>query len=191
VIRELPFGRRQVERALVRLRAAMGQGKGDWAPVEGLVGLHLEGELEVRNADGTIRRMQRERLLLPRPLADAFSLPSPRANLEITLGDRTLTLWAPSALIELQVGYRWNGFSGKKLGEWDERFVVFAEDGGDPVAMRTDEEDGQVWTSPRGEGRPVFSIAAPSLAVFYESLASWIEAGPSARSREGLPIDWK
>lgn len=180
-----------LERALVRLRAAMGQGKGDWAPVDGLADLHLEGALEVRNADGTIRRMQRERLLLPRPLADAFSLLSPAANVDITLGDRTLTLWAPSELIELQVGYLWNGFSGKKLGEWDERYVVFAEYGGDPMAMRTDEEDGPVWISPRGEGRPVFSIAAPSLAVFYESLASWMDAGPSAPSGEGLPIDWK
>ncbi|HCF62736.1 MAG TPA: hypothetical protein DFS52_32705, partial [Myxococcales bacterium] len=63
------------------------------------------------------------------------------------------------------------------MREWDERMVVFAEDGGDPLALRLDEDDGPVWLSRRGEGRHAFFEAAPSLADFYECVALWLETG--------------
>jgi len=135
----------------------------------------LVGEFEVRAADGRVRRMQPATLPLPPPLARAFALAAPAANVPVDMGSHVLTLWAPAELIELQVGYRWHGFNGKRMREWDERFVVFAEDGGDPLALRLDEVDGPVWLSHRGEGRHDFFEAAPSLADFYECLALWLE----------------
>jgi hypothetical protein len=66
------------------------------------------------------------------------------------------------------------------MREWAERFVDFAEDGGDPLALRLDEPDGPVWLSHRGEGRHSFREAAPSLGDFYECLAAWLDAGDAA-----------
>ncbi|HCF59028.1 MAG TPA: hypothetical protein DFS52_13680, partial [Myxococcales bacterium] len=91
--------------------------------------------------------MQEAVLPLPAPLIRAFAHLSPADNLPVDLGTHTLTLWAPHELIELQVGYRWHGFNGKRMREWDERMVVFAEDGGDPLALRLDEDDGPVLLS--------------------------------------------
>ena len=136
----------------------------------------LRGAFEVRSADGRVRRLQAAELTLPAPLLRALAHAAPVENLAIDLGTHTLTLWAPQELIELQVGHRWHGFSGRRMREWDERYVVFAEDGGDPVALRTDEQEGPVWLSHRGEGRHDFFKAAPDLASFYEALAIWLEA---------------
>lgn len=146
----------------------------------------LEGEFEVRSADGRVRRLQRAVLPLPAPLVRAFAHLAPAENVAIDLGSHALTLWAPQELLELQVGYRWHGFNGKRMREWDERYVVFAEDGGDPVALRLDEQDGPVWLSHRGEGRHTFFEAAPDLASFYEATALWVERGDAAALRERL-----
>jgi hypothetical protein len=149
-------------------------------------GGRLEGDFEVRAADGRVRRLQRAELPLPSPLIRAFAHLAPAENLPIDLGSHRLTLWAPQELIELQVGYRWHGFNGKRMREWDERYVVFAEDGGDPVALRVDEQDGPVWLSHRGEGRHLFFQAAPSLAAFYEAAADWVETRDVAGLRQRL-----
>ena len=146
----------------------------------------LEGEFEVRGADGRVRRMQQASLALPAPLIRAFAHLAPEENIDVEMGTHALTLWAPSELIELQVGYRWHGFNGRRMREWDERFVVFAEDGGDPLALRTDEPDGPVWLSHRGEGRHAFLEAAPSLASFYGALSLWLGARDRAGLRKGL-----
>lgn len=135
----------------------------------------LQGEFEVRSADGHVRRMQPATLPLPAPLARGFAHLAPCENEALDLGTHRLTLWAPQELIELQVGFRWHGFTGRRMPEWDERYVVFAEDGGDPVALRTDEPDGPVWLSHRGEGRHTFWAAAPDLATFYEVVAIWLQ----------------
>jgi hypothetical protein len=134
----------------------------------------LSGEFEVRSADGHVRRMQQATLALPPPLGRAFAHLAPERNIAIDMGTHSLVLWAPQELIELQVGYRWHGFNGKRMHEWDERYVVFAEDGGDPVALRLDEQDGAVSLSHRGEGRHDFFEAAPDLAAFYEAIAIWL-----------------
>ena len=166
----------ELDQALDRLADALPSGRARMKPFLASRGGSLEGEFEVRSADGHVRRMQRVRLALPAPLLCAFAHLAPVLNIAVEMGTHRLTLWAPQELIELQVGYRWHGFSGKRMHEWDERYVVFAEDGGDPLALRTDEQDGPVWLSHRGEGRHTFFEAAPSLAVFYEALAIWLEA---------------
>lgn len=145
--------------------------EGALAPFSSALGGWLEGEFEVRSADGRVRRMQAARLPLPASLVRAYALGAPTRNLRLDLSTHALTLWAPQELIELQVGYRWHGFTGKRMREWDERCVVFAEDGGDPLALRADEQDGPVWLSHRGEGRHAFFQAAPSLADFYDALS--------------------
>lgn len=155
-------------------------------PFVAATGGRLEGEFEVRSADGRVRRLQRAVLPLPAPLIRAFAHLAPAHNLAIDLGSHRLTLWAPQELIELQVGFRWHGFNGKRMREWDERYVVFAEDGGDPVALRLDEPDGPVWLSHRGEGRHVFFQAAPGLAAFYDAVADWVETRDAGRLRERL-----
>jgi hypothetical protein len=125
--------------------------------------------------------MQKAALPLPSPLCRAFAYLAPVSNVPIDLATHTLTLWAPEELIELQVGYRWHGFSGKPLREWDDRYVVFAENGGDPLALRLDQEEGPVWLSRRGEGRHSFFEAAPDLATFYDDLACWLEGAREVR----------
>ncbi len=162
--------------------AAVGHGEA-LAPFSAAGGGFLEGEFEVRSADGRVRRMQAARLPLPASLVRAYARGAPSRNLRLDLSTHALTLWAPLELIELQVGYRWHGFTGKKMREWDERFVVFAEDGGDPLALRLDEQDGPVWLSLRGEGRHAFARAAPCLAGFYEALAVRLS------SRSGKPLE--
>ncbi len=164
--------------ALDRLFAALTSTglPGALAPFLSARGGALEGEFEVRSADGHVRRMQRVHLALPAPLVRAFAHLAPQRNLRIDLSTHTLTLWAPQDLIELQVGLRWHGFTGKRMPEWDERYVVFAEDGGDPFALRLDEPDGPTWLSHRGEGRHAFFAAAGSLAQFYEALALRLES---------------
>ncbi|MGC4114678.1 MAG: hypothetical protein QM765_08730 [Myxococcales bacterium] len=160
---------------LSRALQAQAGGRVQMRPFVAATGGRLEGDFEVRSADGRVRRLQRAELPLPSPLLRAFAHLAPVENLAIDLGSHRLTLWAPQELIELQVGYRWHGFNGKRMQEWDERYVVFAEDGGDPVALCLDEQDGPVWLSHRGEGRHVFFEAAPSLATFYEAVADWVE----------------
>jgi hypothetical protein len=149
-------------------------------------GAVLKGEFEVRSADGRVRRLQSAQLPLPAPLARAFARAAPIENLAIDLRTHTLTLWAPQELIELQVGHRWHGFSGRRMREWDERYIVFAEDGGDPLALRIDEQDGPVWLSHRGEGRHAFFTAAPDLASFYLALGCWLKVREPARLGEEL-----
>lgn len=169
--------------ALDRLASAL-QARGEPSPFRRYrpaTGATLEGDFEVRAADGRVRRLQRASLPLPAPLVRAFAHAAPARNVRVDLGTHALTLWSPEELIELQVGYRWHGFNGKRMREWDERYVVLAEDGGDPVALRTDEPDGPVWLSHRGDGRHSFFVAAPSLADFFLALAIWLEsAGSSA-----------
>lgn len=170
-----------------RLASAFaGQGGPRFEPFRAARGGSLAGEFEVRAADGRVRRMQRVELPLPAPLARAFAHRAPLENAAVNLGSHALTFWAPTELIELQVGYRWHGFNGRRMREWDERYVVFAEDGGDPVAMRLDEPDGPVWIAPRGEGRYLFREAAPCLAAFYGAVALWLELREPARLAEAL-----
>jgi hypothetical protein len=169
----------RLNRSLDRLREALvrDRGRAPFAPFVSALEGRLCGAFEVRNAMGEVRRMQEALLPLPAPLIRAFAHLAPTENLPVDLGTHTLTLWAPHELIELQVGYRWHGFNGKRMREWDERVVVFAEDGGDPLALRLDEDDGPVWLSRRGEGRHAFFEAAPGLADFYECVALWLETG--------------
>lgn len=174
--------------ALMRLDRAFAaqEGPGALEPFVPACSGTLWGAFEVRSADGHVRRMQGVELPLPPSLCRAFACLAPRRNLSVDLGLHNLTLWAPQEIIELQVGYRWHGFSGKRMREWDERFVVFAEDGGDPLALRTDEDDGPVWLSHRGEGRHTFFEAAPDLASFYEAVAAWLETREAGRLRDAL-----
>ncbi len=171
---------------LSRALQAQAGGRVQMRPFLAATGGRLEGDFEVRSADGRVRRLQRAELPLPPALLRAFAHLAPAENLAIDLGSHRLTLWAPQELIELQVGYRWHGFNGKRMREWDERYVVFAEDGGDPVALRLDEQDGPVWLSHRGEGRHVFFQAAPDLAAFYGAVADWVETRDAAGLRERL-----
>lgn len=154
---------------------ARDRGRAPLSPFASARGGCLAGAFEVRSAMGTVRRMQPAQLPLPAPLIRAFAHLAPSETFAIDLGTHALRSWAPGELLELQVGYRWHGFNGKRLREWDERFVVFAEDGGDPLALRLDELDGPVWLSRRGEGRHAFFEAAPSLGHFYECLALWLD----------------
>jgi len=164
-----------------QLQAQAG-GRAQMQPFLAASGGTLQGDFEVRSADGRVRRLQHVELPMPPPLLRAFAHLAPVENIPIDMGSHRLTLWAPQELIELQVGYRWHGFSGRRMREWDERYVVFAEDGGDPVALRVDEQDGPVWLSRRGEGRHEFFQAAPDLASFYAAVALWTKE----RSRPGL-----
>jgi hypothetical protein len=168
-----------LEQALSHLARALAARPGapvGFRPFLPAAGACLKGRFEVRSADGRVRRHQEVALALPTALSRAFSHLAPEENLAVDMGTHALTLWAPQELIELQVGYRWHGFSGKRMPEWDERFVVFAEDGGDPLALRLDEPDGPVWLSHRGEGRHDFFEAASDLAGFFEALALFVEA---------------
>lgn len=167
-------------------RALPPEGRAPLRPFLAAGGGALQGEFEVRSADGRVRRMQPATLPLPASLGRAFAHLAPAENLGIDLGSHALTLWAPQELIELQVGYRWHGFNGRRMQEWDERYVVFAEDGGDPLALRTDEDDGPVWLSHRGEGRHTFFEAAPDLAAFYEAVAIWLESREASALGERL-----
>lgn len=175
----------ELKDALQRLERALGS-SAPLVPFPGAAQGRFVGQFEVRNADGTTRRWQPATLPLPKPLAAALQLAAPAENLPIDMGTHRLTLWAPEELIELQVGYRWHGFTGKPIVEWDERFVVFAEDGGDPLALRLDEEDGPVWLAHRGEGRHHFFEAAPDLATFYGALAAWVALRDPSKLAEAL-----
>lgn len=171
--------RRAVERFLAALRARMPEAR--FGPFVPPAGARIIGQFEVRSADGHVRRMQEAELPLPAPLLRAFShgaapaailaLERPPKAVGRSAEPARLTLWPPEELIELQVGHRWHGFTGKRIAEWDERYMLFAEQEGDPVALRLDEEDGPVWSSRRGEGRHRFFPLAPSLAALYEALA--------------------
>lgn len=165
----------RLEDALAALRQALAQttpGRAlfsSFTPPEGAL---LRGHFEVRNARGEVRRLQEASLPLPRPLLHAFAVAAPAELIRIETCRGRVTLWPPRELIELQVGYRWHGFNGRPLREWAESFVVFAEEDGDPLALNLDEEDGPVWSAPRGEGRHHFTPRAPSLADFYAALAA-------------------
>lgn len=163
-----------LERALAQLQDALARtsGRALFAPYVPPEGALLRGSFEVRNARGEVRRCQEAVLPLPLALYRALCIAAPRDFVRIETPRGRVTLWPPHELIELQVGYRWHGFSGKPMREWDDRLVVFAEEEGDPIALRLDEgEDGPVWSAPRGEGRHHFVQRASNLAAFYEALA--------------------
>lgn len=141
-------------------------------------GALLRGRFEVRDCRGQVKRLEDASLPLPLPLFRLIAFagaPSELVRIELPAG--RIALWPPKELIELQVGYRWHGFTGRLLPDWDGRFVVFAEDEGEPLALRLDEEDGPVWFAPRTEGRCTFSVRSPSLASFLLELAEAVEAG--------------
>lgn len=163
-----------LDSALAHLQEALARtsGRALFAPCVPPEGALLRGSFEVRNARGDVRRLQPAVLPLPLALYRALCIAAPVDFLRLETPRGRITLWPPHELIELQVGYRWHGFNGKPLREWDDRFVVFAEEEGDPIALRLDEgEDGPVWCAPRGEGRHHFAPRAENLAAFYEALA--------------------
>ncbi|MDR0965439.1 MAG: hypothetical protein LBM75_02845 [Myxococcales bacterium] len=162
----------QLQEALARMHPSQTDrsGRALLAPFALPEGAVIRGAFEVRNARGEVRRLQDVVLPLPNPLFRSFCLAAPIDFVRIETPLGRVTLWPPSELIELQVGYRWHGFNGKPLREWDDRFVVFAEEDGDPIALRLDEDNGPVWSAPRGEGRYEFIERASSLAAFYEEL---------------------
>lgn len=166
--------------ALDHLQEALARttGRALFAPWVSAEGALIRGNFEVRNARGEVRRLQEATLPLPLALHRALAMAAPIDFVRVETPRGRVTLWPPRELIELQVGYRWHGFNGKVMREWDDRVVVFAEEEGDPIALRLDEgEDGPVWSAPRGEGRHHFVRRHASLAEFYEALASAIDGG--------------
>ena len=144
-------------------------------------GARLQGRFEVRDCRGKVKRLQEAALPLPLPLfwlVTQAGAPSELIRIEAAGG--RIALWPAADLIELQVGYRWHGFTGRQMTDWDGRFVVFAEDEGEPLALRLDEDNGPVWSAPRSDGRYDFSVRSPSLADFLTQLAEAVEAGAAA-----------
>lgn len=53
-------------------------------------------------------------------------------------------------LWQFQKGYRWHGFTGERLPEWDDDWLVVADEGGDPFIFSR--SAGSILSAHHGEG---------------------------------------
>src|SRR5688572_30311796 len=74
----------------------------------------------------------------------AFPLPQTLARFYRDIGPLDITIegygnpyFLPSLtrLWEFQAGYRWDGVTGERISDWDDDWIVVADEGGDPFIL--------------------------------------------------------
>jgi hypothetical protein len=106
---------------------------------------------------------------------------------------RLVDLW------KFQAGYRWNGLSGEPIADWNDNWLVVADEGGDPFIF--ERSSGVVLHAFHGEGKWDASEMFPDLktmaaclaqlgAIVHESRDDYMEEDCSIRPKiKALALD--
>ncbi len=115
---------------------------------------------------------------------------------EIPWAVEWLSLFAPSEVVESQVGYRWTGeVGGDEDEEWNPRWLAIGECSADPVIADTGTPETPILMAIHGTGSWKPLEIAPSLADFLLLLTCWVntldEFGGRIRDENGeLRLDF-
>ncbi|MBC8115283.1 MAG: hypothetical protein H7062_12940 [Candidatus Saccharimonas sp.] len=117
----------------------------------------------------------------PQPLADwigSFVIPSAieryyrevgPANITIETHGNPYFLPCLADLWKFQTGYRWNGLSGEPIDDWNDDWLVVADDGGDPFIF--ERTSGAVLHALHGAGEWDAGVIFPDLNTMAACLA--------------------
>lgn len=117
----------------------------------------------------------------PQPLADwtgTFVLPPAVEQFYREVGPTNITIEAHgnpyflpclADLWKFQAGYRWNGLSGEPIEDWNDDWLVVADEGGDPFIF--DRSSGAVLYAYHGEGEWDAGEMFPDLNTMAACLA--------------------
>lgn len=95
---------------------------------------------------------------------------------EIPWAVEWLILFAPTELIDGQVGYRWTGeVGGDEDEEWDPKWLVIGECSADPIIADTGSADTPVLMAAHGTGSWKPLLIAPSLPDYLVLLSCWVD----------------
>ncbi|MEG2804390.1 SMI1/KNR4 family protein [Stenotrophomonas sp.] len=90
-------------------------------------------------------------------------------------------------LWSLQAGYRWHGNGGERLQDWPDRWLVIAEQNGDPFIL--DGDSGQVLFAFHGAGQWDAAVLAEDLDSFLAALTAvgtvYLDAGDALEDEDG------
>jgi hypothetical protein len=85
-----------------------------------------------------------------------------------------LTLYDPASLVEWQVGYRWDT-RGNVVPDWGPSWVVIGDWSADPIIAEVNQPGTPVSYAIHGIGTWAPWRIAPTLDVFLEAMATWVE----------------
>ncbi|MGB4811767.1 MAG: hypothetical protein WBP13_04710 [Methylophilaceae bacterium] len=117
---------------------------------------------------------------LPQVLADFYANIGPmgetyHANigpvgLTFNVGGNPVCVPPLAKLWKLQAGYRWHGLTGERLADWQDHWLVIAEQGGDPFILDT--LSNEILFAFHGANSWIPQLIAPNLATAIGAIAT-------------------
>lgn len=90
---------------------------------------------------------------------------------------QSLEIYSSKELEQGQIGYSFNSQTNEKIADWDENWLVIANDAGDPFILdlsQIENDDCPVYTASHGEGKWKFRLVASSFVQFMLILMCWM-----------------
>lgn len=117
-------------------------------------------------------------IALPQVLADFYEQVGPWGAtyhqnvgpVGITLSETNISFPPLYKLWERQAGYRWDASNGERVAEWQDNWLVIADQNADPFILDT--ETGKILYAMHGTGAWDAAVVAPDLPTFAAALAA-------------------
>ncbi|MGE8704168.1 MAG: SUKH-4 family immunity protein [Achromobacter sp.] len=117
-------------------------------------------------------------IALPQVLADFYDQVGPWGAtyhqnvgpVGITLSETNISFPPLYKLWDRQAGYRWDASNGERVTEWQDNWLVIADQNADPFILDT--ETGEILYAMHGTGAWDADVVAPDLPTFASALAA-------------------
>lgn len=117
-------------------------------------------------------------IALPQVLADFYEQVGPWGAtyhqnvgpVGITLSETNISFPPLHKLWDRQAGYRWDASNGERVAEWQDNWLVIADQNADPFILDT--ETGQILYAMHGTGAWDADVVAPDLPTLAAALAA-------------------
>ncbi|MCG7325516.1 SUKH-4 family immunity protein [Achromobacter sp. ACRQX] len=117
-------------------------------------------------------------IALPQVLADFYEQVGPWGAtyhqnvgpVGITLSETNISFPPLYKLWERQAGYRWDASNGERVAEWQDNWLVIADQNADPFILDT--ETGKILYAMHGTGAWDAAVVAPDLPTFAAAVAA-------------------
>lgn len=117
-------------------------------------------------------------IALPQVLADFYEQVGPWGAtyhqnvgpVGITLSETNISFPPLYKLWERQAGYRWDASNGERVAEWQDNWLVIADQNADPFILDTG--NGEILYAMHGTGAWDAAVVAPDLPTFAAALAA-------------------
>ena len=117
-------------------------------------------------------------IALPQVLADFYELVGPWGAtyhqnvgpVGITLSETNISFPPLFKLWDRQAGYRWDASNGERVAEWQDNWLVIADQNADPFILDTG--TGEILYAMHGTGAWDAAVVAPDLPTFAAALAA-------------------